>query len=273
MKSIFSLLLTALMIPASLLLAQTPAKPAPAKPPSATPKAAPAKPATTAVKPAAVKPATPKAAPAKPAPVLASEKERTSYSIGVDIGRNLKQQGLDLDPAALASGLKDLLSSQPLLMTDQEMDSAIQILRQSVTTKMQEKMKVMAEKNRVDGEKFLAENKAQPGVVALPSGLQYKEITAGDGPTPKTTDTVEVNYRGTLIDGTEFDTSAKNGGPISFPVNRVIPGWTEALQLMKVGSKWQLFVPADLAYGANSPGPEIPPNSTLVFEVELLKIK
>jgi FKBP-type peptidyl-prolyl cis-trans isomerase FklB len=224
-------------------------------------------------KPATAKSATPKPAGVRRAASLITDKEKASYAVGVDIGRNLKQQEIELDPAAAARGLLDFLSSQKLLLSDQEITDSIQNFRQSMMVKMQEKMKVVAEKNKMDGDKFLAENKTKPGIIVLPSGLQYKEIVPGTGPSPKATDTVETRYRGTLISGSEFDSSAKNGGPVSFPVNRVIPGWTEALQLMKVGSKWQLFIPAELAYGANSPGPEIPPNSTLIFEIELLGIK
>jgi FKBP-type peptidyl-prolyl cis-trans isomerase FklB len=234
-------------------------------------------PAVKTATPAAAKPTAAKAAATKPAaspaPLLVTDKQRASYSIGVDIGRNMKQQEIDLDPAAAARGLRDFLSNQKLLLTDQEISESIQKFRQSVMAHMQEKMKVVADKNKLEGDKFLADNMTRPGVVTLPSGLQYKEIAGGTGPSPKSTDTVETNYRGTLLDGSEFDSSAKNGGPVSFPLNRVIPGWTEALQLMKVGSKWQLFIPAQLAYGVNSPGTEIPPNSTLIFEIELLAIK
>ncbi len=273
MKSLITGLVCLIFVSFLDIQAQTAKKPSPTQGAGSTA----LKPAVKTASPTTVKPAAAKAATSKTAasatPVLVTDKEKASYSVGVDIGRNLKQQDIGLDPAAAARGLRDILSSQKLLLTDQEITDSLQTFRQSMMTKMQEKMKVAAAKNKMEGDQYLAENKAKPGVITLPSGLQYKEIVAGTGSSPKATDTVETNYRGTLISGSEFDSSAKNGGPVSFPVNRVIPGWTEALQLMKVGSKWQLFIPAELAYGMNSPGPEIPPNSTLVFEIELLAIK
>jgi FKBP-type peptidyl-prolyl cis-trans isomerase FklB len=145
--------------------------------------------------------------------------------------------------------------------------------KEEMTKKQEEAMKKAAEKNKKDGAAFLAENKKKEGVVTLPSGLQYKIITQGTGNTPKATDTVTVNYRGSLVDGTEFDSSYKRGQPATFPVNGVIKGWTEALQLMKEGAKWQLFIPSDLAYGEKGAGNVIGPNATLIFDVELISAK
>src|SRR5450432_1369845 len=172
----------------------------------------------------------------------------------------------------VGKGLSDAFSGTKPLMYDDEMRQAMQTFQTDMQTKMMAKKKESGDKNKVTGEAFLAANKKKDGVITLPSGLQYKVITAGKGDKPKATDTVETNYRGTLIDGTEFDSSYKRNQSATFPVGGVIPGWTEALQLMPVGSKWQLFVPATLAYGENAP-PEIGPDSTLIFEVELLSIK
>jgi len=195
-------------------------------------------------------------------------KETFSYAFGLNIGNSLKRQSVDVDPGLLAQGLKDGLAGKPLL-TEEEVKAAFTEMQAQVRAKEQ----AMAGDNLKTGEAFLEANKAKPGVVALPSGLQYKILVAGNGPKPRAVDTVVCNYRGTLIDGTEFDSSYKRGEPATFPVGRVIKGWTEALQLMPVGSKWQLFVPAALAYGERSPSPEIPPNSTLIFEVELISIQ
>jgi len=201
-----------------------------------------------------------------------SKKDKISYSIGMDIGTSMKRQGLDLNADQLAAGLKDSLSGGKTKLTDDEKTKILTEYQQELQAKAQEQEKVLAEKNKKDGEAFLAENKKKPGVKTLASGLQYKVISEGTGPIPKATDTVTTNYKGTLIDGTEFDNSYKRGEPATFPVNGVIKGWTEALQLMKVGSKWQLFIPSDLAYGPRGAGQVIGPNSTLVFEVELLSI-
>jgi len=201
-----------------------------------------------------------------------SKKDKISYSIGMDIGTSLKRQGLDLNADELAAGLKDSLSGGKTKLTGDEVKQILTDFQQEMQAKAQERTQQLSEKNKKDGEAFLAENKKKPGVKTLPSGLQYKVITDGKGPTPKETDTVSTNYKGTLIDGTEFDSSYKRGEPATFPVNGVIKGWTEALQLMKVGSKWQLFIPPDLAYGPRGAGQVIGPNATLVFEVELLSI-
>ena len=207
------------------------------------------------------------------APVLKSDKEKLSYSIGMDIGEKLKQQSIDVDTEMLARGLKDRYGGGKTLLTEDEARKTIADFQQALRAKQAETMKKLAEKNKVDGEKFLAENAKKEGVKTLPSGLQYKEITHGTGKSPKTTDTVTTHYRGTLIDGTEFDSSYKRGEPASFPVSGVIAGWTEALQLMKEGSKWQLFVPPSLAYGERGAGRDIGPNATLLFEVELISVK
>ena len=203
---------------------------------------------------------------------LKNEKDKVSYSIGTQIGNNFKNQSMDVDVDLIAKGIKDALSGGKLLMTEKEIKETITALQKDMMAKQAERMKVVAEKNRKEGETFLADNKKKEGVKTTPSGLQYKVIKDGNGPTPKMADTVTVNYRGTLINGTEFDSSYKREEPATFPVNSVIPGWTEALQLMKVGSKWQLFVPANLAYGEQGAGPQIGPNSTLIFEVELTAI-
>ena len=191
----------------------------------------------------------------------------------MNIGKNLHRDGVDVDTNLLSQGLKDGLSGSQTELTDQEAQAAVAELQNSLRKKQEEKMQQSGETSKKDGDAFLAANKAKQGVVTLPSGLQYKILTTGTGPKPTATDSVVCNYRGTLIDGTEFDSSYKRGQPATFPVNGVIKGWTEALQLMPVGSKWQLFVPPDLAYGARGAGNEIPPNSTLIFEVELQSIQ
>jgi FKBP-type peptidyl-prolyl cis-trans isomerase FklB len=208
------------------------------------------------------------------------EKDKVSYSLGVDIGRTLQKFQLDLNEAALSQGIADVLDSKPMAMTDQELQTTLQAFQQKMMqkqqeaqSKKQEEMKGVAEKNEADGKKFLDDNSKKPGVKTTASGLQYKVIKEGSGDKPKDTDVVETNYRGTTIDGKEFDSSAKHGSTASFPVNGVIKGWSEALKLMPVGAKWELYVPADLAYGAEGYGDDIAPGSTLVFEVELLNIK
>ena len=189
------------------------------------------------------------------------------------MGQNLQKQSVPVDPAILTRGLKDGLAGSKTLLTDDEAQAAIKAVQEDLRAKMQEKAKEAGEVNKKEGDAFLAGNKAKEGVVTLPSGLQYKILKAGAGPKPAATDSVVCNYRGTLINGTEFDSSYKRGEPATFPVSGVIKGWTEALQLMPVGSKWQLFVPSDLAYGERGPSPDIGPNSTLIFEVELISIQ
>ncbi len=203
--------------------------------------------------------------------VLKDQRDKVSYGIGMDIGKSLKNQSLDVDPDLITRGIKDMLSGAKPLMTEQELRDAMMNFQKEMMAKQMERMKELGEKNKKEGEAFLAENKKKEGVVTLPSGLQYKVIKEGAGETPKATDTVTTDYRGTLIDGTEFDSSSRRGQPATFKVNGVIPGWSEALQLMKAGSKWQLFIPSNLAYGERGPR-EIGPNATLIFEVELLSI-
>lgn len=207
------------------------------------------------------------------APELKSDKEKLSYSIGMDIGEKLKQQSIDVDTELLARGLKDRYGGGKTILTEDEARQAFTEFQKQQMAKQAETMRILSAKNRADGEKFLAENAKKEGVKTLPSGLQYKEITPGKGKSPKATDNVTTNYRGTLIDGTEFDSSYKRGQPATFPVSGVIPGWTEALQLMKEGGKWQLFVPSNLAYGERGAGREIGPNATLIFEVELISVQ
>jgi len=204
---------------------------------------------------------------------LKTPKDKLSYAIGMNVGKSLHRDGVEVDTAVLMRALKDALADSKPLMTEDEAKAAIVGLQNDLRKKQQEKASAAGETNKKQGAEFLAANKGKDGVVTLPSGLQYKVLTQGTGPTPKATDSVSCNYRGTLIDGTEFDSSYKRGQPATFQVNGVIKGWTEALQLMPVGSKWQLFVPAELAYGAQQRSAEITPNSTLIFEVELLSIQ
>jgi len=205
-------------------------------------------------------------------PELTTTKQRVSYSIGANIGSNFKRQELDLDVKALTAGVTDALAGKTAL-TEAEMREVLNTFQQEMQAKMQAKQKVEGDANIKKVEEFLAANAKKDGVKTTASGLQYKVLKSGSGKTPKPTDTVKVHYHGTLIDGTVFDSSVERGEPISFPVNGVIPGWTEALQLMKVGSKWELYIPASLAYGERGAGGKIPANAALIFEVELLGIK
>jgi len=200
--------------------------------------------------------------------VLKDQKDKISYILGMDIGNNLKKQSVSVNPKVFAKGMEDALAGSKSLLTEQEVQETMMAFQKEMIAKQAE----VAKKNKAEGEAFLAENKKKEGVKALPSGLQYKVIKAGTGKKPKSNDMVTVNYRGTLIDGTEFDSSYKRGQPATFQVNGVIPGWTEALQLMEEGAKWQLFIPSNLAYGERGQGP-IGPNSTLIFEVELISIQ
>ena len=246
--------------------------------------------AQTTTAPSATKTAPKKAAPAGAAKtaagaksdaplVLTTPKDKVSYAIGADLANKLKTAQIDVDPTVLTRALKEGLTGGKPAMTDDEVHSTLvdlskqmQAKQQAANQKQAEANKVLGEKNRKDGDAFLAQNKGKEGVVTLPSGLQYKILKAGDGPKPTASDTVSCNYRGTLIDGKEFDSSEKHGQAVSFPVGGVIKGWTEALQLMPVGSKWQLFIPPDLAYGDRQAGPDIAPGSALIFEVELVSI-
>ena len=204
---------------------------------------------------------------------LQTTKEKQSYSIGADIGSKLKAQSIDIDADVFAQGLKDAFSGGKLQLTEQEMKETLAGLQKELMEKQAERTKQIAEKNKKEGAEFLAANKTKEGVKTLPSGLQYKVIKEGTGKTPKAEDTVITNYRGTLIDGTEFDSSYKRGQPATFPVKGVIPGWTEALQLMKEGSTWELFIPSNLAYNERGAGNTIGPNATLIFEIELISVK
>jgi FKBP-type peptidyl-prolyl cis-trans isomerase len=259
---VFQLLAAGMMLLGNAPAQQTPA----ASTPQST---APAKtPSTTTAKKA---PVTTK--PATAAVTLKTQKDKASYALGSKIGSDLKRQGVgaSVDAALTARGLKDALSGAKSLMTDDEVKAALTQLQTQVRGQMEAKAHEAGAAARQEGEAFLAANKSKEGVVTLPSGMQYKIITAGTGPKPTASDTVSCNYRGTLINGKEFDSS--KGKPVSFPVGGVIKGWTEALQLMPVGSKWQLFIPADLAYGDRGAGADIGPGSTLIFEVELLAIE
>jgi len=254
--------------------AQTPAT-TPTTPAGSTQAAAPAKtaPATAAKKPAtATKAATPL--------TLKTPRDKASYAVGMSIGMGLHRQGVPVDAALVSRGVRDAMTGAKPLLTDDEIKAVLTKLQNDVRTQQQAKMAEAQAAahtaglgNRKEGEAFLAANKTKEGVVTLPSGLQYKILKEGTGPKPTAADTVSCNYRGTLINGKEFDSSQKEGGPVSFPVSGVIKGWTEALQLMPVGSKWQLFIPADLAYGDTPrPGGDITPGDTLIFEVELVSI-
>ena len=206
-------------------------------------------------------------------PELTTQEQKVGYAIGAQIGAQLAMTKDDIDSNALVAGLTDAMNGTALKLTDQQMQEAKMAFQKKVQDKAQKEMTKLAEANKADGEKFLAENKTKEGVVTLPSGLQYKVIQAGTGATPTATDTVVTHYTGTLINGQVFDSSLQRGEPATFPVNGVIAGWTEALQHMKVGAKWQLFIPAELAYGERGAGQMIAPNSTLIFDIELLEIK
>jgi FKBP-type peptidyl-prolyl cis-trans isomerase len=233
--------------------------------------AAKAQPAT----PAKPKAPAPKTGAAKTAATTAlkTPKDKFSYALGMNLGASLHKQSVDVDPTIVAQGLRAALAGRKTLLTQEEAQAALTEVQNELRKKQQEKMQVAGEANRKEGEAFLASNKAKEGVVTLPSGLEYKILKEGNGPKPTASDSVVCNYRGTLINGTEFDSSYKRGQPATFPVNGVIKGWTEALQLMPVGSKWQLFVPSSLAYAERGAGGDIGPNATLIFEVELLSIQ
>ncbi len=198
--------------------------------------------------------------------------QKASYALGFDIAESFKQQGIDLDSDNVILGLKDGLSGNKTALTKAEMAQALNDYKAQIVEKKQKELKAVAGKNKELGDAFLAENKTKQGVITLDSGLQYKVISKGDGAAPNATDKVTTHYRGTLIDGTEFDSSYSRNQAATFPVSSVISGWTEALQLMHVGDKWQLFIPSDLAYGERAVGKKITPNSTLIFEIELIKI-
>ncbi len=252
------------------------AQAAPASGSQSTPAAKPPAAKTPAAKPARTPVAkTTTGTAAKPAaqPELKTDKEKGSYAVGLNIGNSVKQQAVEIDLPSLLRGIKDAATGAKPALTDAEIEAALKTMQAQANQKRDAELQKLGEANMKEGEAFLAANKAKDGVVALPSGLQYKILTAGTGAKPAASDTVVCNYRGTFINGTEFDSSYKRGKPAEFPVGGVIKGWTEALQLMPVGSKWQLFIPSDLAYGSRGAGGAIGPNQTLVFEVELMSIK
>lgn len=204
---------------------------------------------------------------------LDSPKNRISYTIGVNIGQDFKSQKMDIDPAVLLEGLKDSMEGKELRLTEEEMVSEIQSFQQEMQAKMAAEMEQAASQNIEQGKAFLEENAKQEGVVVTESGLQYKIIEPGEGDSPGASDVATVHYRGTLIDGKQFDSSYDRGQPATFPVGGVIAGWTEALQLMKPGAKWQLVIPSELAYGERGAGQDIGPNSVLLFDVELISVE
>jgi FKBP-type peptidyl-prolyl cis-trans isomerase FklB len=266
-----------------LLQGSAPAQQTPGTNPQTAP---PAKPQTTAAaKSSATKSQTapstkprtathPTTAARKPAPlVLTTQKDKASYAIGLNIGKGLHRDSVEIDPKVFLRGVEDAMAGGKTLLTDDEMKATMMALQTDLRKKQGEKMQALAVTNKKEGDAFLAANKTKPGVITLPSGLQYKVLTEGTGPKPTASDTVVCNYRGMLLDNTEFDSSYKRGQPATFSVGQVIKGWTEALQQMPTGSKWQLVIPSDLAYGEHGREPVIGPNATLVFEVELLSIQ
>ena len=210
---------------------------------------------------------------AQNAPALKTEKDKVSYAMGMDLGIELKTRTVNIDPALLSRGLTDALSGGETLLTASEAKEILAGLQKAIVARKAAEEKAARATNAAAGEAFLAANKAKDGVVTLPSGLQYKAITTGTGQKPSVGDTVVCQYRGTLVDGKEFDSTYKRGQPATFPVKTAIKGWVEVLPLMPVGSKWQVFVPPDLAYGARGAGADIGPNATLIFEIELVAIK
>jgi len=204
---------------------------------------------------------------------LESEDAKANYSVGYQIGGDLKRQGVPFDSNAFVAGIRDAVEGGEPRLSEEERRTTLTELRRRIAATEQAGREAAAEKNLAAAKTFLEANRAKEGVTTLPSGLQYKVLKEGTGPKPGATDTVTVHYRGTLIDGTEFDSSYSRNEPASFPVNRVIKGWTEALQLMGEGAKWELYIPPDLAYGERGAGARIPPQSALVFEVELIQAK
>ncbi len=267
-KNAFQLLATGMLLPGITLAQQTPTPPAQSSQPASGQATPTKKTQTSTVK------KTPATAKSATALTLKTQKEKASYALGMKIGGDLRKQGVNtaVDPSLAARGFKDALAGNKLQLTDDEMRAVLMQLQSEVRDKQQAKAHEEGGVARKEGEEFLAANKSKEGVVTLPSGLQYKILKEGVGPKPTANDTVSCNYRGTLLNGKEFDSSYKRGHPESFPVSGVIKGWTEALQLMPVGSKWQLFIPADLAYGDRASGGDIGPGETLIFEVELLSI-
>jgi FKBP-type peptidyl-prolyl cis-trans isomerase FklB len=204
---------------------------------------------------------------------LQTEIQKASYALGMDFAGGLKTQNINIDPELFSRAVRDVYAEEEPLMTKEQAREVLIAFQRDLQEKIAQRNEEKGEKNLAAGKAYLDENKEKEGVVVLPSGLQYEVVTEGDGEKPAATDTVVVHYTGSLIDGTVFDSSVERGEPATFPVNRVIPGWTEALQLMPVGSKWKLTIPADLAYGTRGAPPRIAPNATLLFDVELLEIK
>ena len=264
------ILAAGMMLLGSVQAQQTPAAKTEQAPAAKAQPATPAKPKAPAPKAGAAKTAAAKSAATT---ALKTPKDKFSYALGMNLGASLHKQSVDVDPNIVAQGLRAALAGGKTLLTQEEAQAALTEVQNELRKKQQEKMQVAGEANKKEGEAFLASNKAKEGVVTLPSGLEYKILKEGNGPKPTASDSVVCNYRGTLINGTEFDSSYKRGQPATFPVNGVIKGWTEALQLMPVGSKWQLFVPSSLAYAERGAGGDIGPNATLIFEVELLSIQ
>ena len=269
--SILSALAAGFFLAGAASAQQTPAANSTSTPPAA------AKPATEAKNPQTPAAKSGAAATAKTAPApltLSTQKQKVSYALGMGLGKNLKRDSVEVDPAIILRGLKDAIAGNKLLLTDDEAKNVIVALNNELRAKAESKAKATALENKTKADAFLAANKTKEGVVTLPSGLQYKILSAGTGPKPKADDTVSFQYRGTLADGTEFDSSYKRGQPLKFPVSQLIKGWTEALQLMPVGSKWQIFIPPDLGYGERGvPNSPIAPNSALIFDLELLSIE
>jgi FKBP-type peptidyl-prolyl cis-trans isomerase len=201
-----------------------------------------------------------------------SDKQKHSYAIGVQVAEGIKSQGLEVEPEMVAAGVRDALAGAKLLLSDEEIAAAIMALQAQIQQKQQAVYEAALQMNKKEGDDFLAANATKEGVVKLPSGLQYKVLTAGQGPNPIDEDTVVCNYRGTLLDGKEFD-SSYGRGPATFGVSDVIPGFREAIKLMSKGAKWQVFIPSDLAYGERGAGNVIGPNATLIFEIELISIE
>lgn len=206
---------------------------------------------------------------------LVTDKDKLSYAMGMNIGTSIKRQAakVEIDPKILAQGIADALAGGKMLMTDQEAQAAVDKLQEQLQVAQEEKLQALAQANKKEGDAFLAANKAKDGVVTLPSGLQYKILRQGTGPKPALTDTVLCNYQGSFINGKVFDSSYQSGQPIAIPVSHVIKGFTEALQLMPVGSKWELFLPPELAYGDSGAGDDIGPSTTIILDVELLSIQ
>ncbi len=204
---------------------------------------------------------------------LKTDKDKKSYAIGLEMGKGVKDQGFDVDPNLVAQGIKDALSGAKPQLSDADFNAIIADIQEEMKQKQMQAMEEAAAQNKKDGDAFLAANTKKEGVVTLPSGLQYKILTAGQGKKPSENDTVLCNYKGTFIDGTEFDSSAQAGKPVAFDLKQILPGFKEALMLMPVGSKWQLFIPSELGYGEHGAGNVIGPNTTLLFEVELVSIQ